>query len=131
LENKIAISNIILTFTSLNQTKKIEIMKTSRIEIGTKVNGSKGQGTITSIITKSTGYVEVTYNSGIVKKEMAFNLTDENGVSLKSKPASQNHGEKLNPSNFMSKEAKANYVTMSRDDFEEMRKNDARNSKSF
>ena len=61
-------------------------MKTSRTQIGTKVNGKKGTGTITKIITKSTGYVEVTYEDGSVKKEMSFNLTDEDGISLKSTP---------------------------------------------
>ena len=63
-------------------------MKT-KIEIGTRVNGKSGIGTITRIITKSTGYVEVTYDDGDVKKEMAFNLTDLNGVSLKSKPTNK------------------------------------------
>jgi hypothetical protein len=59
-------------------------MKT-KIEIGLKVNSSKyGEGTITRIITKSTGYVEVNFN-GNVRKEMAFNLT-VNGIELKSKP---------------------------------------------
>ena len=61
-------------------------MKTSKINIGQQVRGSKGNGTITAIITKSTGYVEVTYSNGTVKKEMAFNLTDENGETLKSAP---------------------------------------------
>jgi LPS O-antigen subunit length determinant protein (WzzB/FepE family) len=57
-----------------------------KLEIGLKVKSSKlGLGTITKIITKSTGYVEVTYVSGKVNKEMAFNLTDENGVNLKEK----------------------------------------------
>ncbi len=60
-------------------------MKTSKIELGAKVKGFNGIGTITRIITKSTGYVEVTY-SNCTKKEMAFNLKDENGESLKSKP---------------------------------------------
>ena len=60
-------------------------MKTSKIEIGAKVKGFNGIGTITRIITKSTGYVEVTYTN-CVKKEMAFNLTDENGESMKAKP---------------------------------------------
>jgi len=64
-------------------------MKTSKIQTGAKVNGSKGQGTITRIITKSSGYVEVTYDNGLVKKEMAFNLTDENGESLKKAPKKQ------------------------------------------
>lgn len=67
-------------------------MKTSKINIGTKVLNKKNQeGTITKIITKSTGYVEVTYLNGLVKKEMAFNLTDENGDSLKATPKKQNH----------------------------------------
>ena len=68
-------------------------MKESKIKIGQKVQGKSGYGVITKIITKSTGYVEVDYN-GVIKKEMAFNLTDENGISLKAKPAS-NHDEKL------------------------------------
>ena len=54
------------------------------ITINQVVFNKKGQkGTITRIITKSTGYVEVSYEAGFSKKEMAFNLTDENGVSLK------------------------------------------------
>lgn len=62
-------------------------MRTSKINIGTKVLNKKNQeGTITKVITKSTGYVEVTYGNGTVKKEMAFNLTDENGESLKATP---------------------------------------------
>lgn len=62
-------------------------MRTSKINIGTKVFNKKNQkGTITKVITKSTGYVEVTYLNGLVKKEMAFNLTDENGESLKATP---------------------------------------------
>lgn len=69
-------------------------MATSRIAIGTQVLSSKlGQGVITSIITKSTGYVEVTYSNGTVKKEMAFNLTDIDGISLKNKPAVKMHTE--------------------------------------
>ena len=62
-------------------------MRTSKINIGTKVFNKKNQeGTITKVITKSTGYVEVTYINGLIKKEMAFNLTDENGDSLKATP---------------------------------------------
>lgn len=45
-----------------------------------------GKGVITRIITKSTGYVEVKFESGVIRKEMAFNLTDENGNSLKKAP---------------------------------------------
>lgn len=56
------------------------------LTIGQIVNNKKGQqGTIARIITKSTGYVEVNYN-GTLKKEMAFNLTDENGNQLKATP---------------------------------------------
>ena len=62
-------------------------MRTSKVNIGAKVFNKKNQeGTITSIITKSTGYVEVTYLNGTIRKEMAFNLTDENGESLKATP---------------------------------------------
>lgn len=65
---------------------KAKEMTTSKIQIGTEVKSSKfGIGVITKIITKSTGYVEVNYN-GSIKKEMAFNLTDINGESLKAKP---------------------------------------------
>lgn len=57
------------------------------ITINQVILNKKGQrGTITRIITKSTGYVEVSYDNGSTKKEMAFNLTDENGMSLKSAP---------------------------------------------
>lgn len=48
-------------------------MTTSKINLGTKVFNKKNQeGTITKVITKSTGYVEVTYINGLVKKEMAL-----------------------------------------------------------
>ncbi|WP_455091323.1 hypothetical protein [Prevotella jejuni] len=67
-------------------------MRTSKINIGTKVLNKKNQeGTITKVITKSTGYVEVTYLNGIIKKEMAFNLFDENGESLKATPKAKKH----------------------------------------
>lgn len=57
------------------------------ITINQTVINKKGQkGTITRIITKSTGYVEVSYENGTTKKEMAFNLTDENGNALKKAP---------------------------------------------
>lgn len=71
-------------------------MRTSKINIGTKVFNKKNQeGTITKVITKSTGYVEVTYSNGIVKKEMAFNLTDENGESLKATPKAKKQTIKI------------------------------------
>lgn len=77
-------------------------MKASKIQVGATVVSAKyGKGTITTIITKSTGYVEVDYN-GTVKKEMAFNLTDENGESMKAKPVKKEltaeQREKLNRS---------------------------------
>lgn len=101
----------------------------AKIEIGTHVEGKKGTGIITSIITKSTGYVEVTWDNGNKSKEMAFNLT-VNGESLKSKPESKS---KLNPANFMSAEeyAKSKYSTMSNDDFNEERKRDRFNTISW
>lgn len=55
------------------------------VSIGTKVFRNGLEGVIVKIITKSTGYVEVDFN-GKLKKEMAFNLIDENGVSLKKQP---------------------------------------------
>jgi hypothetical protein len=61
-------------------------MKT-KVYVGAEVSSKNGRGTITKIITKSTGYVEVTYESGRVRKEMAFNLYDNEGVALRSKPA--------------------------------------------
>lgn len=67
------------------------------ITIDKVVLNKKGQkGTITRIITKSTGYVEVAYEYGSTKKEMAFNLTDENGAPLKKAPAKKME-EKSNP----------------------------------
>lgn len=57
------------------------------ITINQIVFNKKGQkGTITRIITKSTGYVEVVYEAGFKKKEMAFNLVDENGQAMKKAP---------------------------------------------
>lgn len=56
------------------------------MKIEQTVKGSKGTGKIVKIITRSTGYVTVDYN-GILKNEMAFNLTDEAGQPLKAKPA--------------------------------------------
>lgn len=63
------------------------------VAINQTVINKKGQkGTITRIITKSTGYVEVSFEDGSKKKEMAFNLTDENGVALKKAPKSETAG---------------------------------------
>lgn len=74
----------------------------AKIEIGTRINKGGIEGTITKIITKSTGYVEVTFDNGKVKKEMAFNINTTDGDQLKAtpvrKPTSQavldrNHAE--------------------------------------
>lgn len=63
------------------------------ITINKIVLNKKGEkGTISRIITKSTGYVEVSYENGTSKKEMAFNLTDEAGVPLKKAPKSETAG---------------------------------------
>lgn len=56
------------------------------------LNKKGEKGIITRIITKSTGYVEVSYEDGSTKKEMAFNLTDENGIPLKKAPKSETSG---------------------------------------
>lgn len=104
------------------------------MKTGIKVIGKHGEGVITKIITKSTGYVEVAYNSGFVKKDMAFNLTDENGNSLKKKPVSTinkvseklkitSHVEGGFSSMFSTNEEKQNWL--------EQREIDARNSISF
>lgn len=50
------------------------------------VSKKYGKGVITRIITQSTGYVEVKFENGAVRKEMAFNLTDETGFPLKKAP---------------------------------------------
>lgn len=63
-------------------------MKT-KIYIGAKVAKNAQKGEIINIITKSTGYVEVRWENGKTSKEMAFNLTDENGEALKSKPVAK------------------------------------------
>ena len=72
----------------------------AKIEIGITVKGSLGTGTITKIITKSTGYVEVTYTNGKVKKEMAFNLTNVEGEELKSKPVVKHTPQAILDRNF-------------------------------
>jgi hypothetical protein len=67
-------------------------MKT-KIFAGAQVTSAKhGEGVITRIITKSTGYVEVRYSNGNIRKEMAFNLNGEDGQPLKTKPASETAG---------------------------------------
>lgn len=62
-------------------------MATSKIYVGAKVQNKKGQkGEIVRIITKSSGYVEVLFESGSKGKEMAYNLVNENGEVLKAAP---------------------------------------------
>lgn len=58
----------------------------TKIEVGSIVSGKYGRGSISSVLTKSTGYVQVKYENGIVNKEMAFNLKGEDGKYLKRKP---------------------------------------------
>lgn len=75
-------------FCIVKNNKNNNIMTTSRFAVGTEVMNSKGmKGIITMVITKSTGYVAVKWESGKITREMAFNLTDVEGNSLKSKPA--------------------------------------------
>lgn len=58
-----------------------------KVYIGAEVNSARnGKGVIEKIITPSTGYVEVRYESGLLKKEMAFNLKDSEGNPLKATP---------------------------------------------
>jgi hypothetical protein len=64
-------------------------MTKAKIQIGAKVFKNNCEGTISRIITKSTGYVEVTFVNGQVKKEMAINLIDENGQPMKNKSVSK------------------------------------------
>lgn len=57
------------------------------IKINDVVFNKQGErGIIKSIITKSTGYVLVSYDCGKEKKEMAFNMMDENGKFLRKAP---------------------------------------------
>ena len=57
------------------------------MKVGSKVFDEKGKEcTISSIITKSTGYVTVTYPNGQKGKKMAFNLKGEDGNFIRKKP---------------------------------------------
>lgn len=60
----------------------------TKVSVGSTVQGKFGTGKITKIITASSGYVEVTYPNGKKSKEMAFNLKGEDGLFLKKKPNS-------------------------------------------
>ena len=112
-------------------------MKRTKLEIGLKVNGSNGQGTIIKIITKSSGYVLVDYN-GTEKKEMAFNLTDENGVSLKKNPNEKRTAEKFAEKMMISSNAPASWINEDgstdwdkKNDFEDEIKRSMWKTKSF
>ena len=107
-----------------NKIKQIEIMA---VAIGMKVVRSGIEGVIVKIITKSTGYVEVDFN-GKLKKEMAFNLLDENGVCLKNnKPASTPKKSTMQKEIDYKNSATAK---MTADEWEAYRKNIQRNVKS-
>lgn len=59
----------------------------TKTEVGARVTDNKGrQGTISRIMTKSSGYVEVKYDNGSTGKAMAFNLRGEDGNPLKKRP---------------------------------------------
>ena len=59
----------------------------TKTAVGSRVYDSKkGWGTISKIITKSTGYVSVKYDSGATGGQMAFNLKGEDGNFLKKRP---------------------------------------------
>jgi hypothetical protein len=111
-------------------------MKT-KIEIGLKVNSSKyGEGPITRIITKSTGYVEVNFN-GNIRKEMGFNLT-VNGIELKSKPVNKTNEERIREKLIITSNIPASWINAdgtknhkAYNDFLEEREKAKWNSKSF
>ena len=59
----------------------------TKTAVGSRVfDAKKGWGTISKIITKSTGYVAVDYDSGAKGGQMAFNLKGEDGNFLKKRP---------------------------------------------
>lgn len=59
----------------------------TKVAVGSRVfDAKKGWGTIGSIITKSSGYVTVNYDSGGSGKAMAFNLKGVDGNPLKKRP---------------------------------------------
>lgn len=61
-------------------------LSSTKTKVGNIVNSKHGNGVISKIITKSSGYVEVKYNNGTTRKEMAFNLRGEDGKPLRNKP---------------------------------------------
>ena len=74
-----------------NDSKKVsnnvkQSLSSTKTKVGSVVNSKHGNGVISRIITKSSGYVEVKYDSGTTRKEMAFNLKGEDGKPLRNKP---------------------------------------------
>lgn len=61
-------------------------LSTTKAKVGSVVTSKHGSGVISKIITKSSGYVEVKYDSGITRKEMTFNLKGQDGNPLRNKP---------------------------------------------
>lgn len=72
----------------VDKPKSTFTKSTTKVSVGSNVQGKFGAGTITKVITASSGYVEVTYPNGKKSKEMAFNLKGEDGLPLKKKPNS-------------------------------------------
>lgn len=65
------------------------LRSSTKVATGSGVSSARyGQGTIQRVITKSSGYVQVRYNDGTVRKEMAYNLKGEDGKPLRIKPKS-------------------------------------------
>ena len=71
--------------TGTDITSKQQLSST-KTKVGSIVNSKHGNGVISRIITKSSGYVEVKYDNGITRKEMAFNLKGQDGNPLRNKP---------------------------------------------
>lgn len=61
-------------------------LSSTKTKIGSIVTSKHGEGIINKIITKSSGYVEVKYTNGVIRKEMAFNLKGQDGKPLRNKP---------------------------------------------
>lgn len=61
-------------------------LSTTKTKVGSIVTSKHGSGVISKIITKSSGYVEVKYDTGVTRKEMAFNLKGQDGNPLRNKP---------------------------------------------
>lgn len=76
--------------TKPNKSAPTKVQTSStKTSVGASILGKHGQGTISRIITKSTGYVEVRYSNGTTSKEMAFNLKGADGRPLRNKPGAK------------------------------------------